>query len=129
MLMFDIEEVTMDVDSASFSDPRTRQPRPLVPSRPLETRLHPLHRRRSNWHRSPPRLEPGYDALSRLRRKLHIAISALGQRRRLARLRGKRKCRRRGMDPLSAILQLCMFREYRSEVGPQWREQKVGCGF
>jgi hypothetical protein len=129
MLMFDAEEITMDLDSASLSNPRTRQPGPLVPSRPLETRLHPLHRRRRNRHRSPPRLEPRYDALSCLHRKLHYAISAYNQGRRLAGLRRKRKCRRRGMDPVSAILQLCVLREYRPEVGTKWWEQKVGCGF
>jgi hypothetical protein len=128
MLMFVTEEITMDLDSASLSNPRTRQPRSMVPSRPLETRLHPLHRRWRNRHRSPPRLEPRYDALSRLHRKLNNEISAYSQGRRLARFRGKRKCRRRGMDPLSAILQLCMFREYRTEVSAKWREQKTGCG-
>ena len=129
MLMFVTEEITMDLDSASLSDPRTRQPRSMVPSRPLETRLHPLHRRWRNRHRSPPRLEPRYDALSRLHRKLNNKISAYSQGRRLARLCGARKCRRRGMDPLSAILQLCLFREYRTEVSAKWREQKIRCSF
>jgi hypothetical protein len=122
VLMFNVEKTPLDVDSASLSNPRTRQSRPLVPGRPLETRLHPLHRRRRNWHRSPPRLEPRYDALSRLHRKFNNEIPAYSQGRRLARLCGARKCRRRGMDSLSAILQLCVFREYWTEVGAQWRE-------
>ena len=77
MLMLDIEEVTLDINPTSLTNPRTRQPCSLVPSRSLETRLHPQYRRRRNRHRSPPRLEPRYDAFPRLRRKLHNAISTL----------------------------------------------------
>ena len=79
MLMCAIEKAPLDLNPASVPHTRARQSVPLVPNRPLQTRFHSLYRRRRNGHRAAPRLQPGYDAFSRLRGELNSKIFAFGK--------------------------------------------------
>lgn len=55
----------------SLPNPLPRQPRPLVPNRPLRPRIHPLCLGRRSRYLAPPSLKPRHDALSRI---LHLSL-------------------------------------------------------
>jgi hypothetical protein len=105
VLMCCAEKTPLDFNPTSLFDTRACEPSPLVPNRPLQTRIHPLHRRWRHRHGSPARLEPRYDALSSLLRELNFEISLFGERRELGRgMGGEREYRGRCLDIERVVL-------------------------
>jgi len=99
------EKTPLDFNPSSLFDTRACEPSPLVPNRPLQTRIHSLYRRRRHRHGSPARLESRYDALSSLLRELNFKISLFGERGGLGRgMDGGREYRGRCLDIERVVL-------------------------
>jgi hypothetical protein len=124
VILTDVAQTSMGLNNASLSHPRSCQSSLMVPHRPLDARLHPLHRRRHNRSGTPPRLKPRRDAFT-------CSIFSpepklLPEPRTIITARSFQQRYNRGgdLDSKRAILFLRLFWEYRTQIGIKRGKEK-----